>query len=53
MVIAGHVGITRESGNVPSEADVMWMSVVSAMRGVGGVCEMCICLARAAWVERG
>ena len=23
------------------------------MRGIDGVCEMCICLARAAWVERG
>ena len=28
-----------------SAADVLWMSVVRGMRGVGGVCEMSICLA--------
>ena len=27
-------------------ADVLWMSVVRGMKGVGGVCEMCMCLAR-------
>ena len=27
-------------------ADVLWMSMVRVMRGVGGVCEICICLAR-------
>ena len=27
-------------------ADVLWMSVVHGMRGVGEVCEMCMCLAR-------
>ena len=27
-------------------ADVLWNSVVRGMRGVGGVCEMCMCLAR-------
>ena len=36
-----------------SAADVLWMSVVSGMRGVGGVCEMCMCLGRAVWLERG
>ena len=41
MVVAsaGHVGGTRGSGIVSSAADVLWM------RGVGGVCEMCMCLA--------
>ena len=29
-----------------SAADVLGMSVVRGMRGVGGVCEMCTCLAR-------
>ena len=40
MVSAGHVGGTHGSGIVSSAADVLWM------RGVGGVCEMCMCLAR-------
>ena len=39
MVSAGHVGGTRGSGIVSSAADVLWM------RGVGGLCEMCMCLA--------
>ena len=30
---------------VSSAADVLWMSVVRRVRGVGGVCEMCMCLA--------
>ena len=46
MVSAGHVGDTRGSGIVSSAADVLWMSVVRGMSGVGGVCEMCMCLAR-------
>ena len=33
------------SGIVSSAADVLWMGVVRGMRGVGGVCEMCMCLA--------
>ena len=37
MVSAGHVGGTRGSGIVSSAADVLWMSVVRGMRGVGGV----------------
>ena len=53
VVSAGHVGGTRGSGIVSRAADVIWMSVAGGMRGVGGVCEMCICLARVAWVERG
>ena len=34
---------TRGSGVLPSTGDVLEMSVV---RGVGGVCNMCMCLAR-------
>ena len=40
MVSAGHVGGTRGLGIVSCAADVLWM------RGVGEVCEMCMCLAR-------
>ena len=40
VVSEGHVGGTRGSGIVSSASDVLWM------RGVGGVCEMCMCLAR-------
>ena len=53
MASAGHVGGTRGSSIVSSAADVLWMSVVRVMRGVGRVCEMCMCLARAVWVVRG
>ena len=41
-----NLGGTRGSGIVSSAADVLGMSVVCGMRGVGGVCEMCMCLAR-------
>ena len=37
---------TRGSGVLSSKGDVL-------VRGVGGVCDMCMCLARAVWVERG
>ena len=42
VVSAGHeyVGGTRDSGIVSSASDV------HGMRGVGGVCEMCMCMAR-------
>ena len=40
------MGGTRGSGIVSSAANVLWMSVVHWMRGVGGICEMCMCLAR-------
>ena len=43
---AGHMCDIRGSGIVSSAADVLWMSVVRGMRGVGEVCEMCMCLAR-------
>ena len=48
MVGAGHecVGGTRSLGVVSSVADVLGLSMVRGMRGVGGVCEMGICLAR-------
>ena len=38
---AWNVGATRGSGIVSSAADVLWMSVVRGMRGVGEVCDMC------------
>ena len=51
MVSAGHVGGTRGSRIVSSEAAVLWMSVVHGIRGVGGVC-VCVWLG-AACLERG
>ena len=45
VVIAGQVGGTPGSDIVARAADVLWMSVVRGIRGVGGVCEMCMCLA--------
>ena len=41
---------TRGSGVWYSTGDVLEMSVV---RGVGGVCDMCMCLARAGVGGRG
>ena len=46
MVSESHVCGTRGSDIVSSVADVLWTTVVRGMRGVGGVCTMC--LARAA-----
>ena len=46
VLSARNVGGTRGSDIVSSTADVLGMSVVSGMIGVGGVCEMCMCLAR-------
>ena len=40
------MGGTPGSGIVSSAADVLWMSVVRMMRGVSGVCQMYMCLAR-------
>ena len=34
------------TGILSVQLDMLWMSVVCGMRGVGGVCEMCMCLAR-------
>ena len=53
VVSAGHVGDTRGSGIVSSAADVLWMSVVRGIRGVSEVCEICMCLFGAAWLESG
>ena len=50
VVSAGHVGGTRGSGIVSNTDDVVCMSVVRGIRGVGGVCEMC--MAGAALVEK-
>ena len=41
---------TRGLGVLPSTGDVLEMSVV---RGVGGVCDMCMCLAREGCGWRG
>ena len=46
MVSAGHMGGARGSSIVFSAADVLGISVVRWMIVVGGVCEMCMCLAR-------
>ena len=44
--MAGHVGGTRGSCIVFSAVGVLSMRVVCGMRGVSGVWEMCMCLAR-------
>ena len=33
---------------MPNATDVLGICVVCGMRGVGGVCKMCMCLVRAA-----
>ena len=43
MVSAGHMCGTPGPGSVSSAADLLWMSMVRGMRGVGGLCEMCMC----------
>ena len=53
MWSAGNVGGTRGSGIVSSASDVPWMSVVCWMRGVSGVCDMCMCLVRGGVVGEG
>ena len=47
------MGVTRGSGIVSSEADVLWMSVVRGMRGVARVCEMYMCLVVSVWQVMG
>ena len=47
VVVSAFMGGTRGSGVLASACDVLEMSVV---RGVGGVCDMCMCLARGEWV---
>ena len=43
VAVSAYMGGTRGSGVLCSACDVLEMSVV---RGVGGVCDMCMCLAR-------
>ena len=43
VAVSAYMGGTRGSGVLASAGDVLEMSVV---RGVGGVCDMCMCLAR-------
>ena len=42
-VVCAYMGDTRGQSVLSSACDVLEMSVV---RGVGGVCDMCMCLAR-------
>ena len=44
--VSEYMGGTHGSGIVSFADDVLEMSVVLGVRGVGGVCEMCMCLAR-------
>ena len=55
VVSAWHVGGTRDSVTVYSAVDVIGISFVRGMRGLSGVCEMCICMGLfgALWEERG
>ena len=50
VAVSAYMGGTRDSGVLTSACDVLEMSVV---RDVGGVCDMCMCLARAGWVVLG
>ena len=50
MMSTGHMGGTRGSIILSSAANVLGMSVVRGMKGVGGMCEMCMCLVRAGGV---
>ena len=43
----------RGLGIVSCADDVLEKSVVRGMRGVGGVCEICMCLVREGWGVRG
>ena len=43
VAVSAYMSGTRGSGVLSSTCDVLEMSVV---RGVGGVCDMCMCLAR-------
>ena len=43
LAVSAYMGGTRGSGVLSSVGDVLEMSVVC---GVGGVCDMCMCLAR-------
>ena len=46
VAVSAYMGGTRGSGVLSSACDVLEMSMV---RGVGGVCDMCMCFARGGW----
>ena len=46
IAVSVYMGDTRGSGVLSCAEDVLEMSVV---RGVGVVCDMCMCLARGGW----
>ena len=46
IAMSEYLGGTHGSGVLSSACDMLEMSVV---RGVGGVCDMCMCLARSGW----
>ena len=49
VAVSAYMGGKRGSGVLSSAGDVLEISVV---RGVGGVCDMCMCLARGGeWIE--
>ena len=50
VAMNAYMGGTRGSGVLSSAGDVLEMSVV---RGVGGVCDIFMCLARAGWAMLG
>ena len=50
VAVSAYMGGTRGSGVLASADDVLEMSVVS---GVGGVRDMCMCLARGGWKVLG
>ena len=43
VAVSTYMGGTRGSGVLSSACDMLKMNVV---RGIGGVCDMCMCLAR-------
>ena len=50
VAVSAYMGGTRGSGVLSSAGDVVEMIVV---RGLGGVCDMCMCLAAVVWVVLG
>ena len=50
VAVSAYMGGTRGSVVLASACDVLEMSVV---RGVGGMCDMCMCLARGGVVGVG
>ena len=50
VAVSAYMGRTRGSGVLASAGDVLELSVV---RSVGGVCNMCMCLARSGVVRVG